>query len=117
VLTLDIHQRADYILLRASGVLDLETSVTFQRRLAEFVQQDRRPVVVDLSGLQFLDSSGLGALVITLRLPEGRRPRIVLEPANRPVGRLLHAARMDQLLPIYPSVEAALAAPAARSAA
>jgi anti-anti-sigma factor len=108
VLTVDLHLRADHLLLCLSGELDLETSAALRQRLTELSDQEQQPIVLDLSGLQFVDSSGLGALVGTLRLPEDRRPRIVLSPANGPIGRLLRITRADTLLPVYPSVESAL---------
>lgn len=117
MLALDLHQRTDCLLLCASGDLDVETTASFRQRLSDLVSQQSLPVVVDLSGLQFVDSSGLGALVVTLRLPEAIRPRIVLEPANGRISRLLHNTRIDLLLPVYPSVEAALEASSVRSAA
>lgn len=117
MLTLDLHQRADCLLLHAEGELDVETSGTFRQRLSDLVRQESLPIVVDLTGLQFVDSCGLGALVVTLRIPEEVRPRIVLQPDNGRIGRLLQTTRMDRLLPVYPSVEAALAAPVIRSAA
>jgi anti-sigma B factor antagonist len=117
VLTLDVHQRTDCLLLCAEGELDVETTAAFRQRLSNLLSHESLPVVVDLSGLQFVDSSGLGALVVTLRLPETIRPRIVVEPTNGRIGRLLRTTRMDRLLPVYPSVEAAFAATAIRSAA
>jgi anti-sigma B factor antagonist len=109
VFTLDVHHDADYLLLRPSGELDLHSCHLFRERLNELLREGGRPFVLDLSDLQFIDSSGLGALLTILRAPEERRPRIVLSPANRVVGRLLRTTRLDMLLTIYPSLDAALA--------
>jgi anti-sigma B factor antagonist len=108
VLTIDLHYRADHLLLCLSGELDLDSSVKFQQRLSELSEQEHRPVIIDLSGLHFVDSSGLGALVATIRLPAQRRPRIVLRPSDGSVSRLLRVTRVDSLLAVAPSVEAAL---------
>jgi anti-anti-sigma factor len=117
VLKLDIHQRTDCLLLCAGGELDVETSVTFRQRLTQLMEQGLCPLVVDLTDLRFVDSCGLGALMVTLRMPEAARPRFVVAPGNQHIGRLLRATRMDHLLPVYPSIEAALAGPSLRSAA
>lgn len=118
MLTLDVHHRADHLLLCLHGELDLESSPTFRDRLADLIENRRQPIVIDLSELRFVDSSGLAALVATLRLPEGQRPRVVLPSSDGAVSRVLRTTRLDTLLGVHLSVEAALAPPAtARSAA
>jgi anti-anti-sigma factor len=109
VFTLDVHHDADYLLLSPRGELDLHSCHLFRDRLTDLMRQPDLPLVLDLSDLQFIDSSGLGALLILLRAPVERRPRVVLSPANGAVARLLRTTRFDMLLTIHPSVEAALA--------
>jgi anti-sigma B factor antagonist len=116
VFTLDVHHRADYLLLRLGGDLDLESSRAFRERLKESMREAAGPTLLDLTELQFIDSSGLGTLVGLLRLPEPERPRLVLPPANGPVNRILRSTRLESFLGIHPSIEAALS-DAVRSAA
>jgi anti-anti-sigma factor len=108
VFTLDVHHRADHLLLRLGGDLDLESSRAFRERLNELMRQAEGPTVLDLSELTFIDSSGLGTLVGLLRVPESERPRLVLAPANGPVNRVLRSTRLESFLGIHPSIEAAL---------
>jgi len=117
VLTLDLSQRAEHLVLAVRGELDLESSPPFRQRLAELTGHGQPPLLIDLSDLRFVDSSGLGALLATVRLPEERRPRIVVTATDHPVRRLLRTTRMDALLQVYPSVEAALGSTVVRSAA
>jgi anti-sigma B factor antagonist len=112
VLSLDVHHRGRYLLLQVSGELDFGSSSTFRDRLIEFSHQEL-PTIVDLTELRFIDSSGLAALVATLRMPPSQRPRIVLASSGGPVYRVLRTTQLDRLLAISTSVEAALAAPAA----
>jgi anti-sigma B factor antagonist len=116
--TLDVRPETDHLLLRLGGELDLHSRLAFRERLAELTQEARQPVVLDLSDLKFIDSSGLGALLGIIRVPEARRPRLVLARSDGPVGRVLRTTRLDLLLRVHPNVEAALAASAVtRSAA
>jgi anti-sigma B factor antagonist len=110
VFTLDVHSELDHLLLRVGGELDLHSRLAFGERLTELMQQTRQPVVLDLSDLKFIDSSGLGALLAIIRMPEACRPRFVLARSDGPVGRLLRITRLDHLLDLHPSVKAALAA-------
>jgi anti-sigma B factor antagonist len=112
VLSLDVHHRGDHLLLRLNGELDLGNSCAFRARLIEFSRQDL-PTIVDLTELQFIDSSGLAALVAILRMPASQRPRIVLASTGGAVHRVLRTTQLDRLLPISTSIDAALAAPMA----
>lgn len=111
--TLDVHSEPDHLLLRVSGELDLHTKQLFRDRLTALMQQSRQTIIIDLSDLEFIDSSGLGALLSIVRVPEASRPRIVLSQPGGPVRRLLHTTRLDLLLGIHSSVKAALTAPSA----
>jgi anti-sigma B factor antagonist len=117
VFTLDVDHRADHLLLRLGGELDLESSRAFRDQLTHLLREAQGPTLLDLSGLAFIDSSGLGALVAVLRMPEEERPRFVLTPANGPVNRVLRNTRLEAHLGIFPSIEAALTAAPIRSAA
>src|SRR5712691_5824437 len=107
VLSLDVHHRGDYLLLCLNGELDLGNSRTFRDRLLEFSRQEL-PTIVDLTELQFIDSSGLAALVAILRMPASQRPRIVLAATGGPVFRVLRTTQLDRLLAISSSIDAAL---------
>jgi anti-sigma B factor antagonist len=116
VISLDFHHRSDHLLIVLSGELDMHSSQAFRQQVADLMPASRETVVLDLSGLHFVDSSGVGALLAVVRLPAEQRPRVVLDPAQRPLTRLMRTTHLDTLLPVYPTVEAALAAPV-RSAA
>ncbi len=116
VFTIDLHQHPDHLLICLGGELDLDTSRTLRQQLSDMLQHAEFPFILDLSGLWFIDSSGLGVLLATARLPAERRPRIVL-PEDGPVSRLFRTTRLDTLLGVYPSVDAALGCPVTRSAA
>lgn len=94
-------------LCRVHGVADA-TSAPALRESLSTVANDRR-VVVDLSGVPFIDSAGLGCLIAGARRVHGADGEVVLCSARRSVNRLLHTAGMDRLLPIVDSVSAAIA--------
>ena len=64
-------------------------------------------VVFDLSGVPFLDSAGLGALVAGVRRvrEDGGRATVVSSRAN--IVRLLRVTGFDRIAPVHPSLEAA----------
>jgi anti-sigma B factor antagonist len=65
-------------------------------------------VVLDMGRVEFLDSSGLGALVAAMKmLPPGRR--LELASCGPAVSRVLKLTRMDRVFVLHPDREAALA--------
>ena len=85
--------------------LDATNAAAFKARaLARLAQGDR--AVADLSGLQFLDSSGIGALVgIARHLGADGELRLVVP--NPQVRSLLSITRIDKILPVFTDAQSA----------
>ncbi len=85
------------LLLALYGELDLATAPLLQRKLEMIASQRPAHVVVDLSGLQFLDSTGLHALVSVHRgwSAEGRTFTLIRGP--RAVQRVFELTETDRL--------------------
>lgn len=67
-------------------------------------------IVVDLSLADFLDSSGLGALVAVYRRVHAQERRFGLTNPAPMIARILEVSGLDQAWHIYPDAQAALAA-------
>ncbi|MDQ3955094.1 MAG: STAS domain-containing protein [Actinomycetota bacterium] len=60
---IEIEDREEYRLLRPSGDLDVYTVGSLRDALGKMIDDETPKVVVDLDGVPFMDSSGLGALM------------------------------------------------------
>ncbi|MEU6538028.1 STAS domain-containing protein [Streptomyces sp. NPDC047000] len=103
-----------WAVLRVVGELDLMTSPTLRQRVHDVVAEGRHSLVVDLSGVYFCDSSGVGVLIAARRLIRAcqGRLRIVL-PADdgaeaAHVNRVLGALGVRRLFTVYPDVASAV---------
>ena len=65
-------------------------------------------VLLDMSALNFVDSSGLGALLSCLRAMNGKNGQLRLYGMTKPVKALFELVRMHRIFPIYNSREEAL---------
>ena len=108
-------EECGWAVLRVVGELDLVTSPTLRQRVHEVVADGRHSLVVDLSGVYFCDSSGVGVLIAARRLIRAchGRLRIVL-PADEGteaahVNRVLGALGVRRLFAVYPDVASAVA--------
>ena len=103
--------------LRLRGELDLRTVPKLRMRLAEALERGGGPVVVDLTDVTFIDSTGLSALLNALRRLTRAGRRMLLSTQEGPVLRLLRMTRLDSTFALYDSAEAALDAVAGERAA
>ncbi|MEM7496747.1 MAG: STAS domain-containing protein [Pseudomonadota bacterium] len=71
------------------------------------LETEGRPLVLDLCHVEFMDSSGLGALV-GVRKRLGWSAKIVLASVRSPVYRVFELAKMTGVFTFYTSVDAAI---------
>ena len=77
---------------------------------AEPLIEDRAKIVFDLSRLQFVDSSGCGALLSCLRKVTGSGGDMKLCGVQKPVRVLFELVRMHRIMDVYNTRDEALAA-------
>jgi anti-sigma B factor antagonist len=96
------------IVYRLRGSLDIETAPSLRAALIEAADEGKHDIVVDLSHLEFLDSTGLGALMGAHRraLEHGGRLRLIV--GDGPIQRLLTITGLMRVLAVYGSLDAAL---------
>jgi anti-sigma B factor antagonist len=98
------------------GEVDLHTAPEIKRRIAELSDQGYTQIVVDLSRINYLDSTGLGVLVGALkRLREKDGELRLVHPTPR-VMRVLEITRLVNVFQIFDSEEAALSSLTGRGA-
>ena len=110
-LELEVDQKADWQVLTVRGEVDVTTTPRVRAQLITLLSEGRPRLIVDLEGVDFLDSSGLGALVAGLKLARSRSGelRIVCD-RQRSVRKVLEVTGLERVLERFDSVDAATAA-------
>jgi anti-anti-sigma factor len=87
--------------------LDAFSEPTFRKVLGKCIEDSHKNVILDLSKIDFIDSSGLGALVQVAKQAQtaGGSFQIV---SNARVTQTVKLVRLEKFLSLQPSVEAAL---------
>ncbi|MEV6246645.1 STAS domain-containing protein [Streptomyces sp. NPDC051742] len=88
--------------ITARGELDIDTGPALRDEIAEALERNHG-VVVDLSGVEFMDCAGLGALIAALHVAERHGHALTLRSPNRQVTRLLRLTGAHERLPVEPS--------------
>ena len=88
--------------------------------IREKIKQGCRKLVVDFSGLKFIDSAGIGMLAMWIGLLERESGKIAIAGASGQVEQLLELTHLNSLVGMYPDVASAHSAlaesPAAQAA-
>lgn len=98
------ENRGEFLLIRAAGDrIDAAGAIQFKDRMRELTQTADARVVLDMSKVAFLDSSGLGAVVAAMKaLGPGRK--LELAELTLTVEKVFRLTRMDSVFTIHKSV-------------
>jgi len=86
-----------------SGEIDLESSPVAREILLKSFDRSGN-VIVDLSGVTYIDSSGVASLVEALQAAKKNGSQFALAAASEPTRRVLELARLDKVFTMYESV-------------
>jgi anti-sigma B factor antagonist len=109
-LRVDVDERGSATVIAVSGELDLGSTPTLRDVAVRRLLAGDRHVVLDLTGLEFLDSTGLGVIVAVLKRARSLGADLRLVIGRERVRAPFAITGVDGLLPIHDDLEAALAA-------
>jgi anti-sigma B factor antagonist len=98
-LTMQTSERAGTHTLALRGELDISSAPMLEAALADVCARAPTEVVIDMAGVEFVDSSGFNAILRAKVLCEEWRCGFSLTPAQRPVERMVEATRLIDRLP------------------
>jgi anti-anti-sigma factor len=110
-LTFTVHPNGQGVILRVGGEVDLATSAQLHAKLVDLVEVGQAgSVVVDLTPVAFMDSTGLCVLLAAHKRARANGRRVLLVCPEGPVLRVLRLTGMDKALSIHGSLAEAEAA-------
>ncbi len=92
------------------GELDIATSPRVREVLHEAAGDRARPLVIDLSECQFIDSTGLAALVHGAKPLQNGESHVAIASPTSDVRRLFELTAIDRTIPLHDSLDEAIAA-------
>jgi len=107
-LVLDVSRRGQASVVRLVGSVGMAEASMLSRQLEELVELPGCVVVLDLEHLDFMCSSGLGALLNAHAKARQFQGRLSIASPSPVVMRLLETTRLTNLFEVFPSVEKAL---------
>jgi anti-sigma B factor antagonist len=102
---LDSHE-----VVEVRGEVDVHSAPQLRDRLIEVIDTGKPSVVVDLSSLQFIDSTGLGALVAALNHANAAGAKFQLVCQADRLLKVFRITGLHEVFEIHPTVEQAIEA-------
>ena len=87
--------------IKVSGEIHVSTAPRFAQRLQQSIDSGNRRIVLDLSSVEFIDSTGLSVLLNGLRRVTQLHGRLALVCSNPTVLRLFQITSLDDTFDIF----------------
>lgn len=104
----EVRTEGKFTVVVLKGDVDMGRSPLARKLILDSLAQNR-PLLVELSGVGYMDSSGVASLVEGLQLAKKRNLGFALAGASQPVMNVLRLARLDRVFTIHVTLEDALA--------
>ncbi len=96
--------------LAVTGELDVATAPQLRQEAVRLATSGRTHLVIDLSGVDFLDSTGLGVIVGVLKRVRTHGGELAVAGAENHVRKVFDLTRVSDILPMYATADEACAA-------
>jgi anti-sigma B factor antagonist len=107
-LTVDTRHEGDVTILALAGEIDLESAPTLRNAVTEVTDAGADRIVLDLSDVSFIDSTGLGVFIYAQKKLRLRQGTLDIVGSTRRILAIFKLAGLDKAFRIHPSLEAAL---------
>ena len=104
-LDIQTEEISDGLILRPNGEIDLSCTRVLRSRLSEVQQAKPSRLIIDLSAVPYMDSSGVATLVEAMQIARRNGSKLVLSGLQVKVRSIFEIARLDMIFTIVDSVE------------
>ena len=87
------------------GILDGTQAAHFRQEVIELVESGADIILIDFQEVTFMDSSGLGALVLALKTVRAAGGKMFICSVNEQIQMLFELTSMDRVFDIFPTQE------------
>ena len=97
---ISVDRSGDGAVVTVTGEVDVYTSTALRETLDDLIASGCSRIVLDLSELEFIDSTGLGVLVGALKAARGVDGDLVLRTPSKPTEKLLSLTALTELFTV-----------------
>ncbi|NJK37542.1 MAG: STAS domain-containing protein [Oscillatoriales cyanobacterium RM2_1_1] len=92
---------SDFQVLQPNGLLDGTKATQFRQEISKLVEDGAKTILIDFKDVTFMDSSGLGALVLALKTVRAAGGKLIVCSINEQIRILFELTSMDRVFEIF----------------
>ncbi|HEU5155753.1 MAG TPA: STAS domain-containing protein [Streptosporangiaceae bacterium] len=100
-LTTTVVRHLDYRVLVLAGEIDMHTAPRLRDEMFQLIEEEPRPLVVDLTDVSFCDSAGVNIAAAARKHAARHRVTLAVVGLNARVDKVFRMTGMDRLIPTY----------------
>lgn len=104
-----IREEGGFAIIELSGEVDLSCSPEARKEILACLKANKN-LLIDLSAVTYIDSSGVASLVEGYQTARGQNQKFGLVGVSKAVLNVLQLARLDKVFPIYDNAAACISA-------
>jgi anti-sigma B factor antagonist len=109
-LEVDTQKRDRWSVVALRGEIDVYTAPRLRQALIDLVDADETDILVDMTRVDFLDSTGLGVLVGGLKRVKAKEGSLEIVATQDKILKIFEITGLSKVFPIHESVDAAVSA-------
>ena len=98
------HEHGKYMVLSLQGEVDLSCSPQAREQILKLLKNNKN-LLVDLSAVDYIDSSGVASLVEGFQVARSQKLEFALVGVSKAAMQVLQLARLDKVFPIHKSLD------------
>jgi len=95
---IDIQEQGDSVNIIVNGDIEMMTIKTFKQKLFEIGQNADKDIEIDLSNVDYIDSSGVGVLISLLKLQKKKGKTLKI---NKVSSKVLNVLKLSSLSDVF----------------
>jgi anti-sigma B factor antagonist len=107
-MTVQVDEVPDWVVAHVHGEVDVATAPRLREQLVKLVTDGRARMVLDLDGVEFLDSTGLGVIVGLLKRTRTMGGDLRLVCTRPSICKVFEITALDRTMPLADSVDEAI---------
>jgi anti-sigma B factor antagonist len=108
VISVDTHERSGWTVIAVAGEVDVVAAPQLRSEIVRVVSEGTTDLVLDLSGVVFIDSFGLGVLVGAVKRVQSHDGRLRVVIGEARVMAVLELTGLDRILELHETLGAAV---------
>ena len=107
---IEFSNEKNALIMKIEGEVDHRYAIRIRREAdRKIVTYPNLPFIIDLTGVSFMDSSGIGVIIGRYKLVTSFGSEVLIVSSNNTVDRILNMSGIGKIIKVYPGLDDALA--------